>query len=37
MLVLVDTGVLLRLADPADPWHGVVDHAVRAVRAEETG
>ena len=32
MLVLADTGILLRLADPADPQHATVGHAVRAVR-----
>lgn len=37
MLVLADTGVLLRLADPTDPQHGTVDHAVRAVRGHGDG
>ena len=37
MLVLADTGVLLRLADPADPQHGAVDHAVRAIRSRGDG
>ncbi len=37
MLVLADTGVLLRLADPADPQHGAVDYAVRPSGAEVTG
>ena len=37
MLVLADTGILLRLADPADPQHGTVDHAVRAVRGRGDG
>ena len=32
MLVLADTGILLRLANPADPQHGTVDHAVRVFR-----
>ena len=36
MLVLADTGILLRLADPADPQHGTVDHAVRALRGRGT-
>lgn len=37
MLVLADTGILLRLADPADPQHGTVGHAVRAVRSRGDG
>jgi predicted nucleic acid-binding protein len=37
MLVLTDTGILLRLADPADPQHAIVDNAVRAVRGRGNG
>lgn len=37
MLVLADTGILLRLADPADPQHGTVDHAVRTIRTRGDG
>jgi predicted nucleic acid-binding protein len=37
MLVLADTGILLRLADPADPQHATVDHAVRAIRGRGDG
>src|SRR5690349_10962617 len=33
MEVLIDTGVLLRLAERADPQHAAVRHAVRAIRA----
>jgi predicted nucleic acid-binding protein len=37
MLVLADTGILLRLTDPADPQHGVVDHAIRVLRGRGDG
>lgn len=37
MLVLADTGILLRLADPADPRHATVDYAVRAVHGRGDG
>lgn len=33
MLVLVDTGILLRLLQPIDPQHGIVRGAVRGLRA----
>ena len=33
MLVLLDTGILLRLLEPTDPHHGGVRAAVRALRA----
>jgi predicted nucleic acid-binding protein len=32
MLVLVDSGILLRLLEPTDPQHGVIRGAVRALR-----
>jgi hypothetical protein len=32
MLVLVDSGVLLRLLERTDPQHGVIRGAVRALR-----
>ena len=37
MLVLADTGILLRLADAADPQHATVDHAVRVLRGRGDG
>src|SRR5262245_57968228 len=33
MLVLVDTGILLRLLDPTDPAHATITAAVLALRA----
>lgn len=33
MLVLLDTGILLRLLEPTDPQHATVRGAVRALRA----
>src|SRR3954447_1714254 len=33
MLVLLDTGILLRLLDPTDPHYGTVRGAVRVLRA----
>jgi predicted nucleic acid-binding protein len=33
MLVLLDTGILLRLLDRTDPLHGTIRTAVRALRA----
>jgi predicted nucleic acid-binding protein len=33
MLVLLDTGILLRLLEPTDPRHATVRGAVRALRA----
>jgi predicted nucleic acid-binding protein len=32
MLVLVDSGILLRLLERTDPRHGVIRGAVRALR-----
>ncbi len=29
MLILVDSGILLRLMERADPQHGVIRHAIR--------
>ena len=37
MIVLADTGALLRLADPADPWHGIVAQAGGGVRGRGDG
>ncbi|WP_088258715.1 PIN domain nuclease [Fimbriiglobus ruber] len=37
MLILTDTGILIRLADPADPQHTTVDRAVRAIRGRGDG
>jgi hypothetical protein len=37
MLVPADAGILLRLADPADPRHAAVDQAVRVVRGRGDG
>jgi predicted nucleic acid-binding protein len=33
MLILTDTGILLRLVNPADPLHATIDAAVSALRS----
>ena len=33
MDVLADTGILLRLLEPADPLHAAIDEAVRMLHA----
>jgi len=33
MDVLADSGILLRLLAPADPFHVAIDHAVRVLHA----